>query len=217
MQICKGKTKTDAACRAPASAGGLCYFHANPNRAKTLGQIGGRKNRRSAVDLEVPDNMTAADLSKVTGEAMRLLLSGELGAREASAFAQLCNSLYRIIPAADLETRVATLERQIAEDGQATQPEGGIAPESDSTGSPTDQVEADENNESVEEEGQATQQEGGIVPDSDSTGSPTDQIEAAESNDSVEAEQEGPCAEATMEDEEEAEGTSDGSDESEEP
>ena len=90
MQICKGKTKTDAACRAPASAGGLCYFHANPNRAKTLGQIGGRKNRRSAVDLEVPDNMTAADLSKVTGEAMRLLLSGELGAREASAFAQLC-------------------------------------------------------------------------------------------------------------------------------
>jgi len=213
MQICKGKTKTDAACRAPASAGGLCYFHANPNRAKTLGQIGGRKNRRSAVDLEVPDNMTAADLSKVTGEAMRLLLSGELGAREASAFAQLCNSLYRIIPAADLETRVATLERQIAEDGQATQPEGGIAPESDSTGSPTDQVEPDENNESVEEEGQATQQEGGIAPDSDSTGSPTDQIEAAESNDSVEAEQEGPCAEATMEDE----GTSDGSDESEEP
>jgi hypothetical protein len=253
MQICKGKTKTDAACRAPASAGGLCYFHANPNRAKTLGQIGGRKNRRSAVDLEVPDNMTAADLSKVTGEAIRLLLSGELGAREASAFAQLCNSLYRIIPAADLETRVATLERQIAEDGQATQPEGGIAPESDSTGSPTDQVEADENNESVEEEGQATQPEGGIAPesdstgsptdqveadennesveeegqatqpeggiapDSDSTGSPTDQIEAAESNDSVEAEQEGPCAEATMEDEEEAEGTSDGSDESEEP
>ena len=127
------------------------------------------------------------------------------------------NSLYRIIPAADLETRVATLERQIAEDGQATQPEGGIAPESDSTGSPTDQVEADENNESVEEEGQATQPEGGIAPDSDSTGSPTDQIEAAESNDSVEAEQEGPCAEATMEDEEEAEGTSDGSDESEEP
>jgi len=217
MQICKGKTKTDAACRAPASAGGLCYFHANPNRAKTLGQIGGRKNRRSAVDLEVPDNMTAAELSKVTGEAIRVLVSGELGAREAGAFAQLCNSLYRIIPAADLETRVATLERQIAEDGQATQPEGGIAPESDSTGSPTDQVEADENNESVEEEGQATQPEGGIAPDSDSTGSPTDQIEAAESNDSVEAEQEGPCAEATMEDEEEAEGTSDGSDESEEP
>ena len=217
MQICKGKTRTGAACRAPATSGGLCFFHAHPDSAKTLGQIGGRKNRRSAVDLEVPDNMTAADLSKVTGEAMRLLLSGELGAREASAFAQLCNSLYRIIPAADLETRVATLERQIAEDGQATQPEGEIAPASDSSSSPTDQVEAAENNESLEEDGQDTQPEGGIAPDSDSTDSSTDQIEAAENNESVEAEQEGPCAEATMEEEEEAEGTSDGSEEGEEP
>jgi hypothetical protein len=31
-----------------------------------LGQIGGRKNRRSVVDLQVPDNMTAADVRKVT-------------------------------------------------------------------------------------------------------------------------------------------------------
>src|ERR1022692_391542 len=181
MQICKSNTRTGAACRAAATSGGLCFFHAHPDSAKTLGQIGGRKNRRSAVDLAVPDGMTVADLGKLTGQAMRLLFSGELGAREASAFAQLCNSFCRIIPAADLETRVATLERQIAEEGQATQPEGGIA------------------------------------PDSDSTGSPTDQIEAAENNELVEAEQEGPCAVATLEDEEEAEGTSDGSNESEEP
>ena len=180
MPNCQGKTRTGAACGAHATAGGLCYLHANPNRAKTLGQIGGRKNRRSPVDLEIPDNMNTADLCKVTGQAMRLLLSGKLAAREAGAFAQLCNSLYRIIPAADLETRIAVIERQIAEVGQSTPPEGGSA------------------------------------PDSDSTGSPTDQIEAAENNESVEAEQEGPCAVATMEDEEEAEGTSDGSNESEE-
>jgi hypothetical protein len=179
MQTCQAKTKTGAACRAPATAGGLCYLHANPNKAKTLGQIGGRKNRRSPVDLDVPDNMTPADLAKLTGQAMRKLFTGELGAREVSAFAQLCNCFYRISPAADLETRIATLERQIAEEGQ--QPEGGIA------------------------------------LDSDSTGSPTDQFEAAETNESVEAEQEGPCAVATMEDEEEAQGTSDGSNESEEP
>ena len=59
MQICKGKTKTDAACRAPASAGGLCYFHANPNRAKTLGDKSeDEKIADRRVDLEVPDNMT---------------------------------------------------------------------------------------------------------------------------------------------------------------
>ena len=55
MQTCKGKTRTGAACRAPAGSGGLCFFHANPDSARTLGQIGGRKNRRSVVDLQVPD------------------------------------------------------------------------------------------------------------------------------------------------------------------
>ena len=42
--------------------------------------------------------MTAADVCNVTGHAIRLLLAGELRAREASALAQLCNSLYRVIP-----------------------------------------------------------------------------------------------------------------------
>ena len=65
MQTCQGKTRAGAACRAPAGSGGLCFFHANPDSARTLGQIGGRKNRRSVgVDLQVPDNMTAADLSR---------------------------------------------------------------------------------------------------------------------------------------------------------
>jgi len=136
MQTCKGKTRTGAACRAPAGPGGLCFFHANPDSAKALGQIGGRKNRRSVVDLEVPDNMTAADVCKVTGQAIRLLLSGELRAREASALAQLCNSLYRVIPTAELEARVTILEEQVAQE------ERGNLAGRDSTGSPTDGTEA---------------------------------------------------------------------------
>ena len=104
----------------PRVPDGLCFFHANPDSAKALGQIGGRKNRRSAVDLQVPDNMTAADLRKVTGQAIRLLLSGELQAREASALAQLCNSLYRVIPTADLEARVTMLEEQVAQEESGT-------------------------------------------------------------------------------------------------
>jgi hypothetical protein len=152
MQHCKGKNKTGAACRAPASAGGLCFFHANPDSAKTLGQLGGRKNRRVAVDLEVPDNLSAADLRKVTAQAMRLLLSGELGAREASALAQLCNSAYRIIPTIDLENRVLMLEEQIAQEGQEAQEIAGIAPDVDSSGSTTDGTEVAETSVSVEAE-----------------------------------------------------------------
>ncbi len=128
---CRGKTATGAACRAAAGEGGLCFFHANPDSAKALGQIGGRKNRRSLVDLQVPDNMTAADVCKVTGQAIRLLLSGELRAREASALAQLCNSLYRVIPTADLEARVTMLEEQVAQE------ESGAPPDGDPTGTRT--------------------------------------------------------------------------------
>ena len=132
MQTCKGKTKTGAACRAPAGSGGLCFFHANPDSARALGQIGGRKNRRSVVDLDVPDNMTAADVRNVTAQAIRLLLSGELRAREASALAQLCNSMYRVIPTAELEARVTILEEQVVQE------ESGNLAGRDSTGSPTD-------------------------------------------------------------------------------
>jgi hypothetical protein len=132
METCKGKTKSGAACRAPAGAGGLCFFHANPDRAKTFGQIGGRKNRRSVVDLQVPDNMSAADVRNVTAQAIRLLMSGDMHAREAGALAQLCNSLYRVIPTADLETRVTMLEEQLAQEEIET------SSDPDSTGAPAD-------------------------------------------------------------------------------
>jgi hypothetical protein len=134
MQTCKGKTRTGAACRAPAGAGGFCFSHGDPDRAKSLGQIGGRRNRRSVVDLQVPDHMTAADVCKVAGQAIRLLLAGELKAREAGAVAQLCNSLFRLIPTADLEARVATLEEQVAQE------ESGAPPEVDPISSPTNET-----------------------------------------------------------------------------
>jgi hypothetical protein len=88
--------------------------------------------------------MTAADLCKVTAEAMRLLLAGELGAREASAFAQLSNSMSRIIPTAELENRVTMLEEQLIQEGPIAHEEDGIAPASDSAGAPADEIEAAE-------------------------------------------------------------------------
>jgi hypothetical protein len=179
MQTCKGKTRTAAACRAPAGSGGLCFFHANPDSAKALGQIGGRKNRRSVVDLQVPDNMTAADVCKVTGQAIRLLLSGELRAREASALAQLCNSLYRVIPTAELEARVTILE------GQVAQEERGILPGRDSTGSPTDGTEAAETDARLE----AEQQEPCSIDTTTSTGTPHEDGAENTSDGSGEAEE----------------------------
>lgn len=46
---CKGKNKQGKPCQAAATAGGLCFFHANPNKASELGRMGGRKNRHFAL------------------------------------------------------------------------------------------------------------------------------------------------------------------------
>ena len=148
MQTCEGKTRTGSACRAPAGSGGLCFFHANPGRAVALGQIGGRKNRRPVVELQIPDNLTATDVRNLTGQAIRLLLSGELRAREAGALAQLCNLLFRFIPAADLEARVAMLEAHVV------QPENESQPDHESTGSSTDEPEVVQTDPPPEEEQQ---------------------------------------------------------------
>lgn len=45
LRNCKALTKDGKPCKAPPTAGGLCYFHANPDQVRLLGRIGGRKNR----------------------------------------------------------------------------------------------------------------------------------------------------------------------------
>ena len=191
MQNCKGKTKTGAPCRAPAGSGGLCFLHANPNAAQKLGRIGGLKNRRLPVDLEVPDNPSAADIWKMNGQAMKLLLAGELGAREASAFSQLSNSMSRVIPIAELENRIAILEEQLTQDGQAAHDDAeGIA--SDSTAATTCPEETAE-------------------PDVPEQAERDDRRSVA----TIEEEEPDPNAFATIEDGEGAENTSDGSSEEE--
>jgi len=47
---CKGVTKKGEPCRAAATAGGLCFFHANPNKASELGRIGGQSKGFVACD-----------------------------------------------------------------------------------------------------------------------------------------------------------------------
>jgi hypothetical protein len=41
---CKAIAESGKPCRADAAEGGLCFFHANPDKASELGRIGGRGN-----------------------------------------------------------------------------------------------------------------------------------------------------------------------------
>jgi|SRR5208282_297832 hypothetical protein len=211
MQKCEAKTRTGAACRAPAGAKGLCFLHANPGIATSLGRRGGQKNRRSPLNLELPDNMTAADIRKVIVQAIRLLLSGELRAREASALTQLLNSLHRAIPAADLEARVALLEDQLGLEENGAQDvdpiesqtneivataEGDVLPAAEQTPCPTDAPTlglADGGGEAgsrSDEPDEAVQEENVVPPEVDPIGSAADEIVAdAESDVLLAAEQ----------------------------
>jgi hypothetical protein len=113
---CRAKNKKGEPCRPAAGAGGLCHLHANPDFARTLGQQGGRKNRRfNGVDVDVPENMNASDLVALTSRTIGLVLHGELQAREAGAVAQLINVQSRMIPLLEHETRIGNLERQLVD------------------------------------------------------------------------------------------------------
>jgi len=121
---CKGKTKRGKPCRAAATKGGLCFFHANPNKASELGRIGGRKNRHLPQDSA--DGLpTLEDATAVRAMAARLIAevySGKLNPRIASGLAPLLNLQLRAIDASEWERRLAALEKQTAEDGAKEQP-----------------------------------------------------------------------------------------------
>ncbi len=128
---CRGKTKAGNPCKAAATAGGLCFFHANPAKARTLGQIGGRRNRSKLPEPPPAGSMSAADLCDTLAEAIRDVRSKKMTPRAASAISLLCNSLHRILQTADIEARLARLEQELAEQASRT------AVDTDPTGSPT--------------------------------------------------------------------------------
>src|SRR2546429_8005791 len=70
MANCKATTKSGAPCRAQSGVNGLCYLHARPERARLLGQIGGRENRQ-----QLPEPPTrpvrGTDLRNILAETVR--------------------------------------------------------------------------------------------------------------------------------------------------
>ena len=110
---CKGRTKAGNPCRAAATAGGLCFFHANPNKASELGRIGGRSNRHAAGGgdpLPALDNAVA--LRDTAGRLIVDVIAGKVHPRVAAGVAPLMNLQLHAIRTADFEQRLAKLEQQ---------------------------------------------------------------------------------------------------------
>ncbi|MGD0215513.1 MAG: hypothetical protein ABSB87_20010 [Terriglobales bacterium] len=112
---CKGETKSGKPCGAAATAGGLCFFHANPDKASELGRVGGRKNRH--VTGEVSDPLPTLDnaiaVRDTVGRLIADVYDGRIQPRLAAGLAPLLNLQLRAIEMTeigDLKRRIAKLE-----------------------------------------------------------------------------------------------------------
>ena len=114
---CKARTKSGKPCRAAVTAGGLCFFHAHPNKASELGRIGGRSKRHAAVEnldpLPTLDNVLAVrdTLARLIAE----VYAGKIHPRIAACMASLMNLQLHAIDITNLERRLAKLEELLAE------------------------------------------------------------------------------------------------------
>jgi general stress protein YciG len=113
---CQGRTKSNQPCRAAATSGGLCFFHANPNKASELGRKGGRSKRQ--VMLHDADQLPALNsaesvrnfIARLTAE----VYSGEKHPSLARGLAALLVLQLRVLHDADVEERLAILEEKLA-------------------------------------------------------------------------------------------------------
>jgi hypothetical protein len=111
---CKARTKAGKPCGAAATAGGLCFFHANPNKASELGRIGGRSKRRplpGSVD-PLPKLDNAMAVRKTVAQLIEDVYSGRLDTRVAMALTPLLNLQLRAIETTDVERRLEEWGKQ---------------------------------------------------------------------------------------------------------
>jgi hypothetical protein len=77
--------------------GGLCYFHANPDKATELGQRGGRRRQhtyeQSTKDIAPPES--AAEVRRMLAETMAEVKAGRMDAKVANTVAYVATVLFR--------------------------------------------------------------------------------------------------------------------------
>jgi hypothetical protein len=129
---CQGRTKSGAPCRAAATAGGLCYFHANPNKASELGRIGGRSKSTRAVESAGPlptvDNAIA--VRDLVARLIADVHAGKVHPKIAAGLAPLMNLQLRAIETSNLEIRVEKLEKLLTKLAAGREKKGDAQPSS---------------------------------------------------------------------------------------
>jgi hypothetical protein len=127
-RCCQARAKTGKRCRAAATEGGLCFFHANPNKPSELGRIGGRS--KYGLAGEPPEPLPKLDSAVAVRDMIARLIAdviaGKLSPKIATGVAQLLNLQLRAIDLAervDLTERMAKLES--TDSGERAEPSDG--------------------------------------------------------------------------------------------
>ena len=111
---CQALTKKGKPCRAAATEGGLCFFHANPNKAAELGRIGGKKNGLVRVGLDpLPNLDSAIAIRDTVARLISDVYEGKLHPRIAAGLAPLMHLQLRAVEKTELEKRLTKLERLV--------------------------------------------------------------------------------------------------------
>ena len=96
---CKATAKNSKPCSAAPTSGGLCFFHANPDKASELGQRGGRAkgptaNPDAAEYIARPLN-TVGDVTNLLANTINDLRSGRIYSRLANTAGFLASGMLK--------------------------------------------------------------------------------------------------------------------------
>jgi hypothetical protein len=111
---CRGIRKDGKPCGAAPTAGGLCFFHANPAKASELGREGGRKNRRVVEETRDPlrDLKTARDVQEMNQWVIEAVCAGKIEPQTANSVVRALTLQLGVIRITDFEHRLAELEKK---------------------------------------------------------------------------------------------------------
>jgi hypothetical protein len=114
---CRSRTKEGKPCHAAATEGGLCFFHANPNKASELGRIGGRSKRHAAAEGcdPLPPLDTPIAVRDRVDRLFADVYSGKLRSSVARDLAPLLSLQLRVTDKTDVVEKIAKLQQQLAE------------------------------------------------------------------------------------------------------
>jgi hypothetical protein len=110
---CNAVNKRGEPCKAAATSSGLCFFHANPNKASELGRIGGRKNRHVVADMVDLDPLPAVvnefSVRDIVARLVADVYARRIHPKTAASLAQLLNLQLRAFGALDQAQKIFVL------------------------------------------------------------------------------------------------------------